>query len=388
MENMIIAGWDPGRLNNKLYLDDKKIINMNAICSGYERRTLEDEEGDFKNYLDVEIYRGGEFLGRYFVGGMAYKHNRGDIRWATNGVAKFQDIDESSDEIIKLVTHLALSQYDANNPSKKVYFRLGTGVPTEEYFEQPELLDKLKETLKQPYKVIFKHKMFNYAEIEVAVPEVYFKPEGTASVISMAYDDNLQGRAEIKEILEKGYKAVGINIGSSTSDVAILNSNMEFEPIGFFGIDVGTSNALNEIRTILYKEYEYDANKLKLDFLIRNYKMVRYKGQIINLEEIKRQPYRNLISLLKTKFYDQIEMRGIDLGEVGAFMVAGGGVTFIGNALDNFIPKANTIISLDPLFEDARGYFLESKINYLLSKKSESNIYLEGDDSKNEIYEE
>lgn len=387
MEKMIVAGWDPGRLNNKLYLNNKKIINMNAICSGYERRVLEDEEGDYKNYLDVEVYKGDECLGRYFVGGMAYKHNRGDIRWSANGIPKFQNTEDSNDEVIKLMTHLALSQYDANQPVKKVYFRLGTGAPTEEYFEQSQLLDMFKETLKHPYKVIFKHKLFNGAQIEVAVPEVYFKPEGTASVISMSYDDNLKRKDELKNILDKGYKVIGINIGSSTSDVAMMNSNMEFEPIGFFGIDVGTSNALNEIRTILYRDYGYDVNKLKLDFLIRNYNMVRYKGKLINLEEIKRQPFRNLISLLKTKFFDQIEMRGIDLGEAGAFMVSGGAVILIEDKLNNFIPGVPTMVSLDPLFEDARGYFLEAKMNDLLSLKSQDEVFA-NNGNKNEIYEE
>lgn len=380
MSNLINVGWDPGRLNNKIYLEDKKLINMNAICSGYDRRVLEKEEGNLENFLDVDVYRGDKYLGRYFVGRMAYLFNRGDIRWSTNGIPKFSDIDNNYDEIIKMVTNLALTQFDPNNPKKKVVFRVGTGSPTEEYFEKPDALDKFIEMMNIPYRVVFKHEIFKGSEIEVVVPKVYFKPEGTASLISMAFKDNLSKAPEVEDILNKGYKIIGINIGSSTSDVAIMKPNMEFDTNGFFGIDVGSSKALNEIRDILYTKYSYNTNKLKVDYLIRNYSKVSYKGEIINLEEIKEQPLNNMLALLKTKFYDEVEKRGIDLGEAGVLFISGGTVKLIEDRLKNFIPGVTTKISLNPLFEDARGYYLEAKTQEALEQNIEKEIFETNED--------
>lgn len=378
MREMIVAGWDPGRLNNKLYLQDQKILNMNAICAGYERRVLEEETGDLQNFLDVEIYRNEEFLGRYFVGGMAYRFNRGDLRWSANGIPKFHDIENANDEIVKLITHLALSQL-SKGEEKRISFRLGTGAPTEEYFEQPTLLEGFKEILKHEYKAVFKHPLFDGAIVKVRVPEVHFKPEGTSSVVSMIYTDELDQNRETHKYFEKGF-VIGINIGSSTTDVAIMNSKMKFEPSGFFGIPVGSSNPLNEIRGVLYRDYGYDVSKVKLDFLIRNYERIKYKGQIIELAEIANQPFKNLVSLLKTKFYDQIEMKGIVLGEAGALFISGGTALLTKNELDYFIPGVKTVISNDPLFEDARGYFLEAKYHQVKNQKTQQEPFIHDED--------
>ncbi len=384
MNNLITAGWDPGRLNNKLYLENTKIINMNAICPGYERRTLEQEDGELVNFLDVEIYQGEDFIGRFFVGGMAYKHHRGDLRWATNGVPKFEDL-SNFDEIVRMVTHLALSQFDLKDLKKKAFFRLGTGSPTEEYFENNEALAKFAEALRKPYLVKFLHPLFRGAEIEVVIPKMHFKPEGTASMISMAYDDNLRRKDEINKILDKGLKIIGINIGSSTTDVAILNPDMTFDPAGFFGLDVGTSNALNQMRSQIYRDNGYDISKVKLDFMIRKYKKVSYKGQVIDVESLQKKPFENMLALMKTKFFDQLEMKGIIPGEAGAVYVSGGGATHLMDKLRNFLIGVPTIISMDPLFEDARGYFLEAKINELLEERVEGEVFIDTTEDFEEV---
>ncbi|MTI53811.1 hypothetical protein [Geosporobacter ferrireducens] len=376
MSHLINAGWDPGRLNNKLYIDSgHKIINMNAICSGYERRNLEEEVGETINFLDVEVYQEEEFLGRYFVGGMAYKHHRGDLRWAASGIPKFEYEDHNYDEIIKMVTHLALSQFDVRDLHKKAAFRLGTGSPTEEYFENPEVLEKFAQIMRKPYKVRFLHPIFKEAEVEVVIPKMYFKPEGTASMISMAYGEDLSRKEEITRAFEKGHKIICINIGSSTTDVAMMLPDMTFDSSGFFGISVGTSNALNQVRSQLYKDYGYDISKIKLDFLIRKYKKVSYKGNIIDLESISKRPMEDMLALLKTRFFDQLELRGIVPGEAGAVYFSGGGITFIEERLENFIHGVATKLSIDPLFEDARGYFLETKINEILEERASTEIF-------------
>lgn len=376
-KNVIVAGWDPGRLTNKLYLKDKKIINMNAICAGYDRRILDEETGDPQNLLDVEIYREASFLGRYLVAGMAFRYHRDDLRWSANGIPKF-DIEDSNDEIIKLVTHLALSQYKRGEEIS-VTFRLGTGAPTEEYFQHPQLLKAVDEALNHNYTAVFKHPMFGGASVNLRILKTHFKPEGTSSLFSMSFTDELKIRKEIPMYLDKGFM-IGMNIGSSTTDFAIMNPQMRFESSGFFGIAIGSSNPLNDIREMLYKKYGYQVPKVKLDYLIRTHKRINYKGQIIDLEKISKHPFENLYSLLRTKFYDQIEMRGIELGEAGALFVSGGTSIHIGKQLQSFIPGVQTVLSSDPLFEDARGNYLEALFHECQDQKCQQEIFTDDED--------
>ncbi len=377
MKKVIPAGWDPGRLNNKLYLENDKVLSMNAICSGYQRRVLEQEEGPLVNFLDVELYQEEDFMGRYFVGAMAYKFNRGDLRWSTSGLPKFHSIDSGNDEIVKLMTYLALSQVSIGNEKKEI-FCLGTGVPTEEYFEQPELLADFEEALKYEYKVVFKHPKFCNSIVKIRIKSVYFKPEGTSAIISMCYSDDFKKKPFIDSYLEKG-PIIGMNIGSSTTDVSIMNSKMEFEPQGFFGLPIGSSNPLNEVRNLLYKSYNYDVPKVKLDHLIRTYNLVKYKGHTIDLKQLSNKPYKNLVSLLKSQFYDKVEQAGILLGESGALFISGGTCLRLQDELHSFIPGVQTVISADPLFEDARGYFIEAKYHLDNEESIQSDIFKDND---------
>lgn len=82
-----------------------------------------------------------------------------------------------------------------------------------------------------------------------------------------------------------------------------------------------------------------------------------------------------MLSLLKTRFFDQLELRGIVPGEAGAIYFSGGGLTFIGDRLDSFIPGVSTRLSTDPLFEDARGYFFEAKFNEILEEKTATEVF-------------
>jgi|GEM_PF-6132284 len=73
-------------------------------------------------------------------------------------------------------------------------------------------------------------------------------------------------------------------------------------------------------------------------------------------------------------------MKGIELGEAGALFISGGTVLLASTALESFIPGVQTVISSDPLFEDARGYFLEAKYYEELDKKAQQYIFQEADE--------
>lgn len=375
-QKLVNVGYDPGRHLAKLYLDDAKVMGMNVICDGFDRRSLEAEEGESLNYMDVEVYKSGVRLGRYFVGGMAQRFNNGDLRWSTRVTPKFSDIEDVPDDILRMVAYIAFSQHEPGS-TKMVRIRLGTGSATEDYFENPETLENFRKMLTDTYKVKFMHPLFKGAEVSMIFDEMYFKPEGTATVISSCYDDNLKTVDTVKEIFRQGANIMGINIGSSTSDVAKMLPNMKFDSKGFFGIPVGTNDALNKIRSILKINYGYEVNSFKLAFMLMNYKSIAYKGKPINLEEIKKGPFDNVYATLRNQFYDNCQLRNIDLGETGAIIVAGGGDLELAEKLDKFIPGVPTIHSADPLFQDARGYWLECKFAEML-KKNEAKKVFEG----------
>lgn len=378
---LINIGYDPGRHTCKNYMDgDKEYINLNVISNGYDRRELEEEASDEKNLLDVQVSRADQKLGRYFVGGMAYKYHDGDLRWSTRAIPKFADIDTVPDDIINMVTHIAYNHH-VKGQKVTIRIRLGTGVPTEDYFERPEVLDHFRNMIKDPYTVKFLHSIFQDAEVTVHFAQVYFKPEGAATLISNCYDNTLKLRDHVKANKEKRTLALGLNIGSTTSDAAIMKPNMKFDSKGFFGLPIGTTDAFKKIRMEIEKNFAYRLNNFKLAHLLQNYKTIMYRQRVIDLEEIKKGPLESLLASLKTQYLDKCEEKGIDLGEAGYISIAGGGVLDLGaKKLENFIPGIPTIVDPNPLMADARGYWLECKFAELQEIKVKNEVF----DSKEE----
>lgn len=375
-KELINVGYDPGRHTTKIYMDgDKEYINLNVISNGYDRRELEEEAADEKNLLDVDVERAGQRLGRYFVGGMAYKYHDGDLRWSTRAIPKFSDIDVVPDDIIKMVTHIAYNHH-VKGQKVTLRIRLGTGVPTEDYFECPEVLDHFRNIIKDPYTVRFLHPIFQDAEVTVHFAQAYFKPEGTATLISNGYDNTLKVRDHVKANNENGTFALGLNIGSTSSDAAIMKSNMKFESKGFFGLPIGTTDAFKKIRMELRKNYGYEINNFKLAYLLQNYKTIQYRQKVIDLEQIKKGPFESLLASLKTQYLDTCEEKGIDIGEAGYICIAGGGVLDLSEEkLENFIPGIPTIVDPNPLMADARGYWIECKFAELQEIKAKKEVF-------------
>lgn len=377
MKNKLLnIGYDPGRHTSKIYMDDnKEYINLNVISNGYDRRELDEEVSDEKNLLDVEVRRADQVLGRYFVGGMAYRYHDGDLRWSTRAIPKFADVDTVPDDIISMMTHIAYVHH-VKGQKVTVRIRLGTGVPTEDYFERPEVLEHFRNIIRDPYTVKFLHDIFQGAEVTIYISQVYFKPEGTSTLIANSYDNNLRIREHIKENSERGSLALGLNIGSTTSDAAIMKPNMRFDSRGFFGLAIGMTDAFKKIRMELERNYGYRLNNFKLAHLLNNYETINYKKQEINLTEIKKGPFDSLLASLKTQYLDKCEEKGIDLGEAGYICIAGGGVLDLGaDRLKDFIPGIPTILDPNPLMSDARGYWLECKFAELKELTSKTEVF-------------
>lgn len=398
MCKLVNFGYDPGRFQLKAYTKKDKFSILNVVCDGYDIRTLKNEQEDLIDLLDVEIIRNKKSYGRFFVGVRAYEYNNGDLRWTTRMMPKFSEADKAPDEIVKLLTTVAFGVHKVGEKTVE-RIRLGTGSATEDYFENPQIFEDFKKILKDDYTVRFLHPLFKGAEVEIHFDEVYFKPEGTATAFSIQYNDDLTPNIKIKEILDSGMKVFVFNMGSSTGDAAYIKSNGEFDKKGFFGVPVGVNDALKKVQNTLKTSYGYDVNNFKLNHLLQNYTKVKYKGQTIDLNEIKKQPYESTYHLLRNNFFSKCEEKNIDLGEAGALVLAGGGALdfnhMYADKIKDFIPGVSTMISNDPLYEDARGYYLECLFMEIeeLEKKnkifsSNPNIQEESNKSDEAIYVE
>ena len=118
---MKLIGVDIGNDSVKIKTKDNEISIMNILSAGYDRRVFGKEMGHLSNLLDLSIESKGKNMGRYFVGGLAFKENRGDMIEKSRGETKA----EGESTYIILLASLAYALYDENNPTKKEYVKLG-----------------------------------------------------------------------------------------------------------------------------------------------------------------------------------------------------------------------------------------------------------------------
>ena len=133
-------------------MEKKKLEIMNVVAPGYNRRILGGiEKGQLVNLLDVTISKDGVpfDIGRYFVGGLAFKENRGDLIEKSKRDIKAKSVQT----IVLMVTGIAYSLYDPQEPVKTENVAIGTLLPTEEFFCTSE--DLVSELEKRTYRKLY-----------------------------------------------------------------------------------------------------------------------------------------------------------------------------------------------------------------------------------------
>lgn len=386
MNNTInFVGWDPGRMYDKIEsLSNGKFIeasSMNAVCRGYDRRVLEEENESTINYLDVNIYEEDIDLGRFFVGNMAFKENQNDLITTSNGMEKYSKSLILYDKV-RMLSHIAYSHYESEvKTNSDVRTIIGTGVPTEEFFDEKnaERLKSITEALSSRYKVVFNHKRFNRYEVNIDVEKVNFFPEGTASAQSTkeTVNEDLEVVKNSELIDKLGNNYLTLNLGSSTGDGAVLKDG-KFVPTGFLGVPIGSSTALDHIINDLYMQSGYKPNKLMMDFLLMSNPKISYKDIEYNIEAISKIRYGDLIAQIKISLLNELDRRNVDFKRLTAVYLTGGLVETLKqidrNILEDLLP-IKVVISKRPIFDEAMGYMISAIKNYKKAQLTSEKVY-------------
>ncbi|WP_026486544.1 ParM/StbA family protein [Caldanaerobius polysaccharolyticus] len=366
---MKLIGVDIGNDSVKVKTKDSEFNIMNLVSAGYNRRVFGQEAGHLINLLDVSIESKGRQMGRYFVGGLAFKENRGDMIEKSRGETKA----ESDITYIMVLTSLAYSLYDENNPVKKEYVTLGAGLPTEEYFND-RLQDLFKSRLKGTHKVTFHSPNFNGAQITLVIDRVEIIPEGTSAALSILYDEKGHFKEKYEHLRDK--LILIIDIGSLTVDVSTME-NGTFVGKGFFGINKGIADPLNSILLDLKNNYGYETSRHKLDYFLRRYGVIEFGGNKIQLAEMAEKHFEDFTRVMANQIYKELDMRGINISDVYTTFIVGGGAITLRNYLDKYLHFSRLEFAENPLMANAEGYL-----------KSISFLTASGEDEKKEVFEE
>lgn len=374
MKSVKKVGADVGNDALKLYLNEKnyegkdKLEVMNVVAPGYNRRIMGMEKGHLSNLLDVSIEIDGKNIGRYFVGGLAFKDNRGDLIEKTK-----RDIKATSmDTIILLVTGVAYAMYDPNNPKKVENIALGTLLPTEEYWDdKADLLKKFIENFGKSYKVKFHSPAFNGADITINFIDSEVQPESAAGHLTAIYDNDGQLRDGMQNIENEVH--LGIFIGSITTEVSVYEHG-EFNPKGFFGIELGTSDPLDKI----IDDLGIEMTRHQIDYFIRNNKklIVNIDGETKDitekLKESKDQRFGFFVKQLVNRINQQLDKQGIKTSLINRVNLGGGGAI---TTFDNFVKEfnvGNITLVPDARFANALGALLS-----IVQKQDEQEVAAE-----------
>lgn len=361
MEKLKIYGSDVGNDALKLYLDEPtfdgkyKIEVMNVVSPGYKRRLLGEEKGQLINLLDVTINRGTEELGRYFVGGLAYKGNRGDLLETNKNIKKAKNINT----IILLMTGLAFANYDPNNPIKSVNIALGTLLPTEEFwYEDEDLVKVFIDAIKHPYTVKFNSPNFKGAEITINVIHTNVNPESVTALLTALYD--MKGK-EREGIQVANRVHLGIVIGNVTTEAAIFDDG-SFDERAFFGKNLGTADPLGRI----IGELGINSTRHEIDYYIRKNKplIINSVDRTKDLERVSKKNFDFFIQQLVNELFSKLGEQGVIVQRITDVHLAGGGAINTFDSLKKAMGLSNTKLVEDPRFANARGALL-SILQYL-----------------------
>lgn len=322
MKKIKKIGADVGNDALKIATEDvnfegkKEFEVMNVVAPGYKRRMLEGEKGALANLLDVTIYEGEEEWGRYFVGGLAYKENRGDIIEKSKRDIKAKN----KDTMILLLTGLAYALYDPQVPKKEENIALGTLLPTEEFWnENEDLVDIFEKNFKKSYKIEFHSKSFKGAEITINIVDDDVLPESAAGHLASIYDINGKLKKDAKVDNEV---QLGIFIGSITTEVSVYN-NGEFDSRGFFGIDLGTADPLDKI----INDLGIETTRHQIDHVIRNEKplIIKAKDYTEDLKKYSQQRFSFFVKQLVNEINKKLSRQGINTDLITRVNIGGGG---------------------------------------------------------------
>jgi plasmid segregation protein ParM len=374
MQTVKRLGADVGNDAVKIYLEQAnyegkdKLEIMNLVSPGQNRRIMGVEKGHLSNLLDVNIFIDGSDIGRYFVGGLAFKYSRNDVLEKSRRDVKALNIDT----IILMMTAIAYSLYDPQAPVKTENVAIGTLLPTEEYWSEENLYDEFIKNFSKSYKVKFNSPSFNGAEISINIVDNDVQPESVAGHLTAIYERDGKVRAGIGDIANEVH--LGIFIGSVTTEISVYE-NEEFNPNGLFGIELGTSEPLDKI----IEDLGIDMTRHQIDHIIRTNKPLIVTNKDGKPEDItpklnaaKERRFDYFVRLLVNRINKKLSKQGINTDLITRVNLGGGGAITTFDSFKKEFAVRNVALVPDARFANALGALIS-----IIDKQSEQEVAAE-----------
>lgn len=353
MSDILTIGADFGNDAVKVIGPSKReLFVINILAPWHERRVVQDDTRYPLNLLEVEVTSNDQYLGKFFVGGMAYNFNRGIIKERTvadRHTGKTND----KESLIILLTSIGLSLLKPNSKVIKEKVVLGTMLPTEEYFkDQRENVALLENKLTGTHKIKFLHPIFNRVEVEFEILGVNIQPEGWCALNAIMYNDEGTLLDEYKDQYAER-NILGFDIGSLTSDVTVSNN---FELRTFFGIDKGTIDPINRIIDYIKTEHKVSVPRHKVDnAVVRNEKLLIYGEEIPNFKKICSEFIIYEGRQLIEEFTSKAAASGIQLPDIGLLILCGGGSLLFKDIIQQHLARIPMIFGENAIMLNALG---------------------------------
>lgn len=363
-----IFGVDPGNSDLKIAAEGSTFQLKNAIAHGRERRLHEKEAGDKKDFLDISI-EGPAVSGRYFVGDLALREGGQYLREKQVGDQKATNIDT----YVLMLAGIAYQLHDPANPKKTAYIAIGSGLPTEEFYDCSSL-ETFQKKLKGTHKITFHHPLFDQAEskgeVTLVVKELVTIPEGSAATVNQMYDDtgNLQ---KDKEVLNKRL-IITIDIGAGTVDVSVMENGKCIGTLTF-GLDKGIFYAVDAVIEDIARDYHgYRLSRHKLlQYLIHEQGVIPYKKETIQAQSYAEIRFEQLAADIAHRIANKLKRERPSIqDEVYTTLIVGGGAFALAPHFPKYFGDYQLEFAEDPIYANARGYYKVAR-NLIRSRGTE-----------------
>lgn len=353
MNNLLTIGVDMGNDAFKVIGPSmNKLLVLNLTSPWYVRRVINEDTRYPLNLLEVEIISKDENLGKYFVGGMAYNFNRGIIKEKTIA-DRHNGKTEDKNNLIVLLTSMALSLITPNKTRIKEKVVLGTMLPTEEYFKNnKENVGILQDKLLGTHHVKFLNPVFKGIEVEFEIVGVTVEPEGLCAINAVMYDDDGELLSEyVNNYSER--TILGFDIGALTTDITVMQN---FELRTFFGMEKGTIDPLNRVVDYLKTEHKVTVPRHKIDnTIIKNEKLLVYGSEIPDFKNLCNEIIEFEGRQLVDEFSAKAAAAGVQLPDIGLLIFNGGGSILFKHILERELGRIPMIFSKDAIMLNALG---------------------------------
>ncbi|WP_430885183.1 hypothetical protein [Fusibacter sp. JL216-2] len=402
MKTRLFIGDDKGRRMYKAHGGTDKgtsIILPNAICRGYQ---IKDEDNPLKRnriqnppkvkLLDAMIVIDGneQTKQRYHVGEYAIANNKGDLVNMSRGVHKYTPLQARYTSAIQFITHAYLA-YELGHNDVLIHAESCVPLGESERAENEVVATQNKDFLKdyteaikgKSIEVRFLDPAFNGAIVKLEYQDQSFSTEGKNALLAEIYDaDTMEANEAMEMILSQG-GLIGLNLGSTTTDPAAINKDHDYISAAYFSIDdEGTTSIVDRMLEVLKVDYDYEPDPIYLDYLIRNGGSVYYNDVEINIRDLAVPLIEEVLISIRTKFINKARRRGFKYNELPAMILTGGFVQMIKETyselmpfLKSLIPNCKIMISQHPLFREAEGCFIWSKLRYINQVEQEKAAY-------------